>query len=190
MKKARRKQGGKSAVRSFLFALAGVWLLTSAALMLWPFAPLGVMGTVAQAQEIDRLFHVAQTQLEGGGAVNPFHLQEAGLNAWFQASVREDQFLRLQAGLSQVTLIAGEPLSGFTVTTRYVWTRDDPHVPMQLQSLWLGHLPVPRFLSGLLGRGLVRRFRLEVPEEAWGSLTILNAERQRITLGPKIESAP
>jgi len=187
----RKEKGGpRPALRNLLLAFVLVWLGTCMALIAWPFSPLGVVGSEAQAEETARVLAVLKNGLEAGAPLAPQTLSEPGFNAWARRRLPANKELRLYAGPTFVSAVATEKVFGVTVSTRVVLTRDRPDVPFSVKSFWWGHLPMPTGSAGWMTRSLSQRFRLDLPMDFWNGLRILNAERQRITLGPPPATAP
>lgn len=181
--RTKKEHGGpRPAVRNFILALIGVWLLASALLVAWPFTPLGIVGTSPQAVEVDRALQRLEQAAAGTGLVQPQLLTEEALNAFAARHGTVGQDARIFIETQRISLVAAEQFRQLTLSTRIVLERKPEAEAFKVERVWWGHLPLPRWMARRMARNVASRFQLDIPEGVWGRIQVAEAERGRLTL--------
>lgn len=182
VKKQTRKSLHKPMLNG-LISLVVVWSVVTLLLYLWPFAVLGQPGDARRGAEARVAFLRMEQALSSEGVVPPTALTEMALNSYFLERGGEERELRLEIEGHRIVAVAREPLGPLGRSSRIVLSRADRDTPFRVESVWAGHLPLPKSRARSLARGLASRFELEIPPEFFDSLVILEAERNRVLVG-------
>ncbi len=182
--------GPRAAFRSFLLSTLAVLLVLSLLLLFWPFFPVGSTGASARVGEPRAALENWDRERLAGHPLSQQVLHEAPLNTYLDSLVPAGRDLRVDIERDRLVLISNEPIGPLTLSTRIVLSSPTPSDPPQVQSLWLGHLPLPPSRAPQLLRGLSRRLALPIDPSLFQLLRVLRLNSSAITLGPPPPPSP
>ncbi len=188
--------GPVRALRNTLLSLVLVSLATAATLSCWPFPPTGTPGNAMETPIVRRvLADLAQASQPGHAPANKV-VTESMANGYALARVQalrqQDGYgsywrrypveLRVDFRSERVTVVARERLGPIDSSTRIVLVPQGEPSAFAVQSVWRGHLPLPKRFAVPMARRLAERFDLELPPILWESVKATQADDQRLAL--------
>lgn len=188
----RKTRGGlRRAVRNGAIALLILWILGSISLLFWPFPPLTRARVDQTASTARQLVDQSHRALETGEPVPSTKLREGQWNAYIrEAYPGDDRQLSVYMTRGKLVMVADEKTGPFQIGTRLVLTENEDEDGVRVESLWIGHLPLPRFLAAPWTRALSRRFDLGLDNRLWGKMAIHRIETNAVILGEATGDAP
>jgi hypothetical protein len=180
--------GVKKAVRNAVVALAAVFVFATLSLMFWPFPSLVQARVDASGSTVPAYLDQVGRALEEGIPPPAITIREGQWNAFARdAHPGEDRKMNVYMTSRKLVLVADEKTGPFQISTRLVMEEDGKSGEVDVRSLWVGHLPLPRFLATPWTRALARRFRLNLDSRLWDALVILHIESNAVEVGAEAE---
>lgn len=178
--------GPRAAFRNAVLAGLAVCVCVVMLLAAWPYVPVGEMGT--RTEDFVSALSQLEAQVQQGVPVTPLVLREAAINRWIADRNPPLKQMRVDLSSGRLVLIGNESIGPFTLGTRIVAVTDKESGRVQVQSAWIGHLPLPRSSARRLFSGLARRFQFGfLPEALWTDVAILRLDAGAMQVGPPPE---
>jgi hypothetical protein len=182
--KVAQRGGPCIACRNAGIALVLVILVFGFSLLFWPFPPLVRAQIGADASGVQRYLEQVDRALQAGEPIPNAMLREGQLNAFVrQASPLKDRSMSVYMTAGKLVLVADEQTGSFQISTRLVLETDPDSGRVMPRSLWVGHLPLPRFMAAGWSRSLARRFKIEVNPQLWDAMGILRIDANAVAVG-------
>ena len=197
--KAKRKQRGgpRRALRNGLIALAVLWLLGSVSLLFWPFPPLVRAKVDSTSSGVRSVIEQAHRALETGDPPPSAMVREGQWNAFVrEAHPGDTREMSVYMTNGKLVMVADETTGPFQIGTRLVLVEDKDgdgdgdNGRVRVQSLWVGHLPLPRFLATPWTRSLSKRFGLGLDNRLWDEMDLYRIDSNAVRMGEALDNLP
>ncbi|GEM_PF-1246337 len=183
-----RTRGGiKTAVRNAVLAFVTVLIVTSVSLVFWPFPQVRTPQVSRSGDSVRTYVSTVSRAVEQGQSIPSFTIREGDWNRFVKES-HPEQTRKLSVFMMQdkLVLVAEEQTGPFRIGTRMVLVTPEEGSGLEVEQLWVGHLPLPRFLAGGWSKSLANRYELGLAPEIWDVLRFQGVENGRVLLGPAV----
>lgn len=178
----KRKNSRIRAVRSSMASFVCLFCAIIFGLLVWPFDPLGAVGSPAEASQTQRVLLQIHRDLSMNTPWRGYAVSESGWNVYSAMNIEEPKLLRVLAADDQIVGIAHTRVFGARLSTRIVMVPSEEKDHFVPYSLWIGHLPLPVRCSGRIARSRAKTLGLQVEEMFWERVRIERVERGNMIL--------
>jgi len=188
----RTRGGFRQALRNGSIALLLIVVLSGISLVFWPFPQARSPQVSRSGDSVATYLSSVNRALEQGHTLPSATIREGDWNR-FVRDAHPDDTRRLSVFMMQdkLVLVADEQTGPFRIGTRMVLVKPELQDGLEVEQLWVGHLPLPRFLAGAWSKSLARRYQLDLNPRLWEVLAFQATESGRVMIGPQTgESAP
>lgn len=182
----RKKGGPKKALRNAGLATALILIVSSVSLVFWPFPHVRTPRISSTSESVKIIFTSMNRALDQGLPINQASIREADWNRYVQESHPEES-RRLSVFMmdDKMVMVADEEVGPLRIGTRLVMEKPEEADGLKVKQLWVGHLPLPRFMASGWARSLANRFQLNLHPGVWDAVSFQKVENGKVLIGPR-----